>query len=133
MAETRMLTEFQDFNDLIFLFRDVLREEFDDLKGTMRAKRGKRLPAVLSVDEVKALFLHLKGKSLLMAQLLYEAGLRLMELARLRVQDIDFNANLPIVRSGKGGQVMIGSNILTKSLLLDFFTFSMDFYSEIVE
>jgi integron integrase len=80
----------------------VLREDFDDLSGTMRAKRGKRLPVVLLVDEVKVLFKHLSGQTLLMAQLLYGAGLRLMELARLRVKDIDFDANLVFVRSGKG-------------------------------
>jgi integron integrase len=95
-------TQNQAFNALLFLFREVLREDFDDLSGTVRAKRGKRLPVVLSVDEVKVLFKHLSGQTLLMAQLLYGAGLRLMELARLRVKDIDFDANLIFVRSGKG-------------------------------
>jgi integron integrase len=95
-------TQNQAFNALLFLFREVLREDFDDLSGTMRAKRGKRLPVVLLVDEVKVLFKHLSGQTLLMAQLLYGAGLRLMELARLRVKDIDFDANLVFVRSGKG-------------------------------
>jgi integron integrase len=95
-------TQNQAFNAILFLFRQVLREELGDLSGAVRAKRGKRLPAVLSVDEVKALFKHLSGQTLLMAQILYGAGLRLMELARLRVNGIDFEANLIFVRSGKG-------------------------------
>jgi integron integrase len=72
------------------------------MSGTVRAKRGKKLPVVLSVDEVRALFSHLSGKGLLIGKLLYGSGLRLMELARLRVKDVDFEANLIFVRSGKG-------------------------------
>lgn len=95
-------TQNQAFNALLFLVRDVLRREFGDLKGTIRAKKGARLPVVLSVDEVKGLFGHLSGRNLLIVQLLYGAGLRLMECARLRVQDIDFDAGLLYVRGAKG-------------------------------
>jgi integron integrase len=95
-------TQNQAFNALLFLFRDVLGKDIGDLSGTVRAKRGKKLPAVLSAHEVKALFSHLSGLSLLIAQLLYGSGLRLMELARLRVLDIDFDGKLIIVRNGKG-------------------------------
>lgn len=95
-------TQNQAFNALIFLFRDVLGRELTGLSGTVRAKRGKKLPVVLSVEEVKSLFSNLTGPSVLMAQLLYGSGLRLMELARLRVQDIDFDGRLLVVRNGKG-------------------------------
>ncbi len=95
-------TQNQAFNSLLFLFREVLRKEFGDLKGTVRAKKGTRLPMVLSVDEVKRLFDHLAGRHLLIIQLLYGAGLRLMECARLRVQDIDFDTGLIYVRGAKG-------------------------------
>lgn len=57
---------------------------------------------MLSVDEVQRLLSCLSGRNLLIAQLLYGAGLRLMECARLRVQDVDFEANIILVRSGKG-------------------------------
>ncbi|MBI4710829.1 MAG: integron integrase, partial [Nitrospirae bacterium] len=67
-----------------------------------RAKRGQRLPVVLSVQEVREMFKHANGVSLLILQMLYGAGLRLMEAARLRVKDIDFDSNLIIVRGGKG-------------------------------
>ena len=95
-------TQNQAFNALLFLFREVLRQNLEDLSGTVRAKRGVRLPAVLTVDEVKAMFSHLSGRGLLIGQLLYGSGLRLMECARLRVKDIEFEGNLVFVRSGKG-------------------------------
>jgi len=95
-------TQNQAFNALIFLFRDVLGQELTGLSGTVRAKKGMKLPVVLSVEEVKSLFSKLSGSAVLIAHFLYGSGLRLMELARLRVQDIDFDNNLLIVRSGKG-------------------------------
>ena len=95
-------TQNQAFNALLFLFRDVLKTDLTDLGKTVRAKRGPKLPVVLSVEEVQELFRSVKGKELLMLKLLYGAGLRLMELVRLRVKDIDFDSNLIFVRSGKG-------------------------------
>jgi integron integrase len=95
-------TQNQAFNAILFLFRNVLGKEIGDLSNTVRAKRGLKLPVVFSVDEIKSLFAHMSGKSLLIAELLYGSGLRLMELARLRVKDIDFDANTIFVRSGKG-------------------------------
>jgi integron integrase len=95
-------TQNQAFNALLFLFRDVLKVEIGDISGSVRAKRGQRLPVVLSMEEVKSLFKHLSGTALLIAHLLYGAGLRLMELARMRVKDVDFDMNVITVRSGKG-------------------------------
>jgi integrase len=65
-------------------------------------KRSKKLPAVLTRDEVRTLFSHLQGDKWIMANLLYGAGLRLMECLRLRVKDIDFSYRQLIVRGGKG-------------------------------
>ena len=95
-------TQNQAFNALLFLFRDVLKIAIDDLSQTVRAKRGQRLPVVLSVEEVQEIFKHVEGTNLLILQLLYGSGLRLMELARLRVKDIDFSASLLFVRNSKG-------------------------------
>ncbi len=95
-------TQNQAFNALLFLFRDVLKIEPGDLSKTVRAKRGQRLPVVLSIQEVQELFKHAQGATLLVLQLLYGSGLRLMEAARLRVKDIDFDSNLIFVRNGKG-------------------------------
>jgi integron integrase len=95
-------TQNQAFNAVLFLFRNILGKETGDLGNTIRAKRGQKMPVVFSVDEVKSLFAHMAGRNLLIAELLYGAGLRLMELARLRVKDIDFDSNTIFVRSGKG-------------------------------
>jgi len=95
-------TQNQAFNALLFLYRNILGKEVDDLTSVVRAKRGMNLPTVLSRDEAKSLLSHLNGVYLLMGQLMYGCGLRLMECLRLRIKDIDFENNLLMVRSGKG-------------------------------
>jgi integron integrase len=95
-------TQNQAFNAILFLMRNVLNKDTGDLGDTVRAKRGARVPVVLSVEETVKLFKCIEGTALLIAQLLYGTGLRLMELARLRVQDIDFQMNTIMVRGGKG-------------------------------
>ena len=95
-------TQNQAFNALLFLFREVLKIDLHDLSKTVRAKRGPKLPAVLTQDEVLSMFEHLTGRELLLVHILYGTGMRLMEVARLRVQDIDFGLNAIIVRAGKG-------------------------------
>jgi len=95
-------TQNQAFNALLFLFREVLKVNLQDLSKTVRAKRGPKLPAVLTQDEVRSLFDQLTGRELLIVQFLYGTGMRLMEVARLRVHDIDFGMNSVIVRAGKG-------------------------------
>lgn len=95
-------TQNQAFNALLFLYRNILRKEVDDLTAVVRAKRKFNLPTVLSRDEVKSLLFYLDGVFLLMGQLMYGCGLRLTECLRLRIKDIDFENNLLMVRSGKG-------------------------------
>ena len=70
----------------------------------VRAKKPKKLPVVLSRDEVQRLLAVLPGTSWLMGALLYGSGLRLMECLRLRVKDIDFDYNQVLIRSGKGNK-----------------------------
>ncbi|MFH1094532.1 MAG: integron integrase [Candidatus Omnitrophota bacterium] len=95
-------TQNQAFNAVLFLFRDVLKIETGSVGKAVRAKRGIRLPVVLSIEEVKRLFEALEGRNRLLLQLLYGTGLRLMELIRLRVQDVDFEGNRIFIRAGKG-------------------------------
>jgi integron integrase len=95
-------TQNQALSALLFLYRHVLEQELPWLEGVVRAKRGERLPVVLSRDEVRAILRELQGPPRLMAILLYGAGLRLLECARLRVKDVDFAANQIVVRAGKG-------------------------------
>ncbi|MEW6376703.1 MAG: integron integrase [Thermodesulfobacteriota bacterium] len=95
-------TQNQAFNALLFLYRHILQKEVDDLTSVARAKRKVILPTVLSRDEVKKLLSFLDGPHLLMAQLMYGCGLRLMECLRLRIKDVDFENDLLMVHSGKG-------------------------------
>jgi integron integrase len=87
---------------LLFLYREVLQIELPRIEGVERAKRPKRVPVVLSPEEVRRVLSHLTGTHHLLASLLYGAGLRLMEAVRLRVKDLDFEYQQIIVRDGKG-------------------------------
>ncbi len=93
-------TQNQAFNALLFLFREVLDRSLDDIRQTVRAKRGERLPVVLSRAEVRQVFVAAEGGNRLILELLYGTGMRLMELARLRVQDIDFDRKTLYIRGG---------------------------------
>ena len=95
-------TQNQAFNALLYLFRNILQKNLSDLADTVRARQKRRLPVVLTREEIHHLFSFLESPYLLMAQLLYGSGLRLMECIRLRVKDIDFANNLLTIRAGKG-------------------------------
>ncbi len=95
-------TQNQAFSALLLLFREVLRTDLEEMAQTVRAKRGPKLPTVLSVAEVQRLLSAVEPAFQLMVKLLYGSGLRLGELLRLRVKDLDFDAGLVMVRSGKG-------------------------------
>jgi integron integrase len=95
-------TQNQALAALLFLYDPVLGIDLPWLRDLVRAAKPTRLPVVLSRDEVRAVLLALRGTPRLVAVLLYGAGLRLLECARLRVKDIDFSAHQILVRSGKG-------------------------------
>jgi integron integrase len=95
-------TQNQALSALLFLYREVLAQEVPWLDNIVRAKRTARLPVVLTRDEVRTVIRQLRGVHRLMAILLYGAGLRLLEAARVRVKDIDFARNQIMVRGGKG-------------------------------
>ncbi len=95
-------TQNQALSAIIFLYRVVLGKELEWLDGVVRAKRSVRLPVVLTRDEVRAILGELRGTPWLMVSLMYGAGLRLLECARLRVKDVDFARGEITVRDGKG-------------------------------
>ena len=97
-------TQNQAFNALLFFFRHVLNqgEVIENLTDTVRAKPRKRLPVVLSREEIQALFSALEDPYRLACRLIYGGGLRIMECLRLRIGDLDFGKNLIIIRGGKG-------------------------------
>ena len=91
-------------NALIFLYSKVMGVEVGELGEFTRAKRPRKLPVILSRKEMAALLAGLTGVQYTMASLLYGTGMRLMECVRLRVQDVDFDRNLILVRNGKGNK-----------------------------
>jgi len=95
-------TQNQALNALVFFFRNVLQNDLEAPFQLVRAKRPLRLPTVLSKEEVHRVLRGLSGEYLLMAQLLYGSGLRLMEVLRLRVKDVDFTLRQILVHDGKG-------------------------------
>jgi integron integrase len=97
-------TQNQALAALLFLYEKVLQQPLDRIEGVIRAKKPKRLPVVLTADEVARLFTHLSRTPRLIAMLLYGGGLRQMEALRLRVKDVDFEQRVVIVREGKGNK-----------------------------
>jgi integron integrase len=87
---------------LLFLYRDVLKQELPYVANIERAQKPKRLPLVFTREEVKRILANLDGTHWLIAGLLYGSGVRLMECLRLRVKDIDFTYAQITIRDGKG-------------------------------
>jgi integron integrase len=90
------------FSALLFLYREVLQQELPRIEGVARANKPKHLPVVFTQSEVRDIISHLSGTTHLIASLLYGSGMRLMEVLRLRVKDIDFARNEITIRDGKG-------------------------------
>ena len=97
-------TQNQALQALLFIYRHVLDIELPWLDNITRATHEKKLPVVLTRQEVRALLVELQGTPWLVASLLYGSGLRLMEAMRLRVKDLAIERGEVIVREGKGGK-----------------------------
>lgn len=97
-------TQQQALNAIVFLYRDVLLKPLGVLPDLKRSNRPPRLPEVLTKAEVQRVLLLADARYGLALSVLYGTGLRLMELVRLRVKDVDFERNQIMVRAGKGGK-----------------------------
>jgi integron integrase len=96
-------TQNQALSAILFLYRHVLKIEPDEtVINAVRPQKPKHVPTVLSKQEAKKVIENMQDPYRLMAQLLYGSGLRLMEVLRLRVKDLDFANHQIIVRDGKG-------------------------------
>ena len=95
-------TQNQALNAVVFLFKSVLKKDIGDFSDFQRARRGFRLPVVASRQEIKSVLERLAGRERFMGVLLYGTGMRINELLRLRVQDVQFDQNRLMVRGGKG-------------------------------
>jgi integron integrase len=97
-------TQNQALSALLFLYREVLGRELEGLDSAVRARAPRKLPVVLTRDEVRAVVAALAPPTKLIAGLLYGAGLRLTECLRLRVKDVDFARRQLTIREGKGNR-----------------------------
>jgi integron integrase len=92
------------FNALLFIYRYIFEKEIHGLGTVVPSKIPRKLPVVLTVDEIKQIFKELSGTNLLMVSLIYGGGLRLQECLSLRIKDIDFKRNCLTIRAGKGNK-----------------------------
>jgi integron integrase len=90
------------FNALLFLYRNVLGVEIKGLASVVPSHIPKRLPVVLTIEEVKKVLSCMNGTGQLMATMIYGGGLRLQECLSLRIKDLDFTRNCLTIRGGKG-------------------------------
>ncbi|MBK9139600.1 MAG: integron integrase [Verrucomicrobia bacterium] len=95
-------TQNQALNALVFLYAEVLHQPLGELGDFARARRPPRVPEVLSREEVRRVLAAVEPEYALPLKLLYGSGLRLMELLRLRVKDLDLERGQIGVRDGKG-------------------------------
>lgn len=113
-ARVAASTQKQALNALVFLLREALGRAPGEFGDFVRARKAVRLPVVLSREECQRLFRALSGTPRLMAELLYGSGLRLTELLRLRVKDVDLERGQIVVRGGKGDKDRV--TVLPESL-----------------
>jgi integron integrase len=95
-------TQNQALSAILFLYKQVLQIELPWMDGVIRARRPQRLPVVLTREEVASVLAQLDGTLWLIASLLYGSGMRLMEVLRLRVKDVEFARLEILIRDGKG-------------------------------
>jgi len=95
-------TQNQAFSALLFFFRHAMKRDLGNMGDTVRARYRRRLPVVLSRQEVRQVLSLMPPPYCLMARMTYGCGLRLQECLELRIKDVDFEQHLLTVRSGKG-------------------------------
>ncbi|MEI6195311.1 MAG: integron integrase [Verrucomicrobiota bacterium] len=108
-------TQRQALNAIVFLVWETLGKPLADFSGFTRARRERRMPVVLSRVECQQLLQAMDGTMRLMAELMYGSGLRLMELLRLRIKDVDIDRRQLMVKDGKGGKDRV--TVLPESLV----------------
>ena len=95
-------TQKQAFNAILFLYRHILDKPINDLDSVIRSRVPRRLPLVLSREEVSEIIKRMKHPYRLMVEIIYGGGLRLTECLTIRIKDADFQNSVLTVRSGKG-------------------------------
>jgi integron integrase len=91
------------FSAILFLYREILQTPLENIQA-LRAKPSRYLPTVLTPEEARQIIRYLSGEYRLVGQLLYGSGLRISEVLRLRIKDLDFGQHQIVVRDSKGQQ-----------------------------
>ena len=112
-------TQRQALNAVVFLVREALGKPLADFADFTKARPVERMPVVSSRAECQRLMAALEATPRLMAELMYGSGVRLMELLRLRVKDVDLERRQLVIRAGKGGKdrVTVLPDVLVERLL----------------
>jgi len=114
-AKVGASTQNQAASALLFLYNEVLGRPMRRTAGVVRAREPVRLPVVLTPEEVRRVLAVMSGVNLLVVQLLYGSGLRLLEALQLRVKDLDVGRSEIVVRDAKGGRQRV--TMLPRSLV----------------
>lgn len=115
--EVSASTQNQAFNAIVFLYRKVLDIQLDHIDNVIRARKSRRIPVVFNRHEIAAILDKSRQPYRLMIALMYGSGLRMMEVLRLRLKDIDFERKVILVRQGKGNRDRV--TILPENLIAD--------------
>lgn len=97
-------THNQALSAVLFLYREVLGQSLPWMDNLQRPACTRRIPVVLTQEEVQALLAAMDGSVALVAKLLYGTGMRLMEALHVRIKDVDFERNVIVVREAKGNK-----------------------------
>ena len=108
-------TQNQALNAVLFFYRNCLQIDPEDLGKSLRAKKKRHIPAVLTKSEIMKIFSQMKGTDLLMAKLVYGSGMRSNECHNLRIKDVDFERCTIAVRCTKGGDQR--TTVLPRSII----------------
>ena len=95
-------TQNQALCAIVFLYKQVLKEPLGKLENLKRAKESEHIPVVFSVDEARQVISSIEGVKKLAVQLMYGSGLRISEVLRLRIKDLDFDYRQIFVLNSKG-------------------------------
>ncbi len=95
-------TQNQALSAIVFLYKNILNQPLKNLDNLKRAKRSVHLPVVLSEQEARLALEFMEGVPKLIVSLLYGSGMRISEVLRLRVLDLDLNYHQIVIRNGKG-------------------------------
>jgi integron integrase len=109
-------TQNQARSAILFLYRNVFRIDLPWLDDTIRAKPKPRLPVVLTPSEAQRMLNRMTGSTWLVCALLYGAGMRLLEVLRLRIKDVEFERREIVIRNGKGGKDRV--SVLPENIII---------------